>query len=369
MEATINIVGVIGEDFKTEDLVAEVKANKDADSFRFVIDSDGGFTDEGFAMAYYIESLSKPTITVAKKVYSIANVIFFASKNREFEEGADFMLHMAWLQPPAGNKNDLKFFMELLDREDQKIKDFIMARSGLQDGDLTALMDKDTYIDIEKAQRLGFFDSVQNLRLVALANNPNTEMSKIDELIVEIKNGLGLGKKPNINNMDIELEDGESIFVESEDGELEGKTTNAPAGTHRLKDGRTITVVESEDGNVVESVSEDVSDDTANMEEEDEMKALKEENEKLKAEIDEIKKKSMESEKKAMEDEEKYQNKLKEVEQDLTFIKKNLTSTEKPTGKQPTFSNDANNNPSAAFKPQVSAAEKLMQKIEEKIKK
>ena len=197
MEAIINIKGIIGQEFLTEDLVAEVKANKDADSFKFIIDSDGGYTDEGFAMAYYIESLDKPTTTVAKKVYSIANVIFFASKNREYEDGADFMLHMAWLQPPAGNKKDLQFFMELLDREDQKIKDFIMSRSGLLEEDLTALMNKDTYIDIDKAQKLGFFESVNNLRLVALANKPNEEMSKtsVYELIEEVKNLLSPSKK------------------------------------------------------------------------------------------------------------------------------------------------------------------------------
>jgi ATP-dependent protease ClpP protease subunit len=359
MEAIINISGVIGQDFMTEDLVAEVKANKDATSFRFVIDSDGGYTDEGFAMAYYIEAMQKPTVTVAKKVYSIANVIFFASKNREFEEDGDFMLHMAWLQPPASNKKELQFFMELLDREDQKIKDFIMQRSALQEEDLTALMNKDTYIDIEKAQRLGFFDAVQNLRLVALANKPNNKMSKVDELIAEIKNALGVNKKPEIKNMDIELEDGQSIFVESEDGELEGKTTNAPAGTHKLKDGRTITVVEGDNGNVVESVSEDAP---ASMEdEEDEMTMLKAENEKLKAELETLSAKAMDEEK-------LYQNKLKEVEADLTFIKKNIASQEKPTGKQPTYSNDGNNNPGAAFKPTLSSAQKLMRDIEEKIK-
>jgi ATP-dependent protease ClpP protease subunit len=364
MEAIINIKGVIGQEFLTEDLVAEVKANKDADSFKFIIDSDGGYTDEGFAMAYYIESLDKPTITVAKKVYSIANVIFFASKNREYEEGGDFMLHMAWLQPPAGNKKDLQFFMELLDREDQKIKDFIMSRSGLLEEDLTALMNKDTYIDIDKAQKLGFFESVNNLRLVALANKPNEEMSKtsVYELIEEVKNLLSPSKKPEVKNMDIELEDGENIFVESEDGELEGKTTNAPAGTHRLKDGRTITVVEGENGNVVESVSEDATEAEAMEDGEDEeKKMLAKENEELKAKVEEL-------EAKALAQKTENEEKLKEVENDLNFIKKNLQSQEVPAGKQPTYSNDANNNPTSAFQPQLSSAQKLMKEIEEKNK-
>ena len=161
--------------------------------------------------------------------------------------------------------------------------------------------------------------------------------------------------------MDIELEDGENIFVESEDGELEGKTTNAPAGTHRLKDGRTITVVEGENGNVVESVSEDATKTEA-MEEDEEKKMLAKENEELKAKVEEL-------EAKALAQKTENEEKLKEVENDLNFIKKNLKSQEVPAGKQPTYSNDANNNPDSAFTAKLLPSEKLMMELKDKNKK
>jgi len=364
MEATILIQGVIGQDYKTENLVSDVKNMEDAESIRFIIDSDGGFTDEGFAMASYIESLDKKVTTVAKKVYSIANVIFFASTNREAQQGASFMLHNAWMQPPPGNKNDLLFFMEILEREDQRIKDYIQPRSGLSDDDLTALMSKDTYLNVEQATDLGFFEARKQLRLSALAIKPNNKMPKVQELLNKIAEKLGVkDEAPAVANMDIELEDGSNIFVESEDGELEGKMTNAPAGTHRLKDGRTITVVETDEGNVVESVSED-SSELENKDEEKEM---------MKAKIEELEAKIKDMEDDKLEMKAQYEAKaqkqdddLKSFEQKLTFMLKNIESTHKPDGKQPTFGNDAHNNPDATFTASMGAMERKMKEIAEK---
>ena len=353
MEATILIQGVIGEDYKTEDLVSDVKNVEDAGSIKFIIDSDGGYTDEGFAMANYIESLQKPVKSVAKKVYSIANVIFFASENREAELGASFMLHNAWMQPPAGNKNDLGFFMDLLEREDKRIRDFIQPRSGLNDSDLTALMSKDTYLNVDQAKELGFFEAKKQLRLSALAIKPKSKMSKVQILLNKLSEALKSNEAPRIANMDIELEDGSIIFVESEDGELEGKQTNAPAGTHRLRDGRSITVVETESENVIESVSEDVS----------ELENKDDEKEMMKAKISELeaKIKDMEGEKLEMSAKVKKQDDdLKGFEDKLNFMLKNIESTHKPDGKQPTFGNDAHNNPDASFTPKLGAMERKM---------
>ncbi|MGB0978917.1 MAG: NUDIX domain-containing protein [Croceimicrobium sp.] len=99
----------------------------------------------------------------------------------------------------------------------------------------------------------------------------------------------------------VPLKGGEGeIFVYSEDGEFEGKRAviasegeptdeNAPAGTHELNDGRSITVGE---GGVIESVQE-----SAEAMKEEEMQAMTEELEAAKTEIEALKAAKVELEK------------------------------------------------------------------------
>ena len=98
----ILISGVIGDsgffDEKTTNLIDVVNAvnqDKEADGYRFIIDSVGGDVKTGFAIAKYIESLPN-TETVAKHVYSIATVIFLAGKKRVANSESVFMIHNPW---------------------------------------------------------------------------------------------------------------------------------------------------------------------------------------------------------------------------------------------------------------------------------
>ena len=101
MEAVIHISGVIGNIaeqinlYTFASLASDIKQAREqgATSFKFVIDSDGGLVDEGFLMASYIESLQEPTTAVAVRVYSIANIIYFACDKRESDKRGMWMLH------------------------------------------------------------------------------------------------------------------------------------------------------------------------------------------------------------------------------------------------------------------------------------
>ena len=107
--ATINITGVIGgkelgiegaKSFGYTDLLVQLAKTPEAKAFDFVIDTDGGSVSEGFRIAEVIESLEN-TRTIAKKVYSIGNVIYFAGQERTISDEAEtetFMLHQAAMQ-------------------------------------------------------------------------------------------------------------------------------------------------------------------------------------------------------------------------------------------------------------------------------
>jgi ATP-dependent protease ClpP protease subunit len=254
MEAIINIKGDIGDDITFMDVLTAVQEAKGASSYTFVVDSNGGFVDEGFRIARLIEGLDKPTKTIAKKVYSIANIIFFAGQERTAEMDADFMLHMAWFQPPAGNADDLRSWGEMLDKEDTRIREYITDKTGINDAILSEVMKQDTYVNAEQAGKLGFFNQVQQLRAVAKFTNNNMSKSEKEakSLLEQIKSLVG------IKAMD-------------EEEVIEEETANPFAmedGDYEMKDGKMLSV---KDGLIVA-----LSDAPANMEEEEEEKKIEE---------------------------------------------------------------------------------------------
>ena len=275
MEGYINISGVIGENYNLKDLIVDVEKNKDADVLNFIIDSVGGYVDDGFAMARYIEQLDQKTVSHGKMVYSIANIVFFACDERrpyakESEQG-EFMLHNAWVGWASGSKDELRDIADDLERVDAQIRNFISLKTGLDDSVLTALMSKDTYVSNDEAEALGFFNKSRMLSFAAMSkpndlndfktrvkNMSNTNALK--DAYKALKKVLNMPDDEPVN-VDLTLSDGSQISVDAETGEsIEGAATNAPNGQHTLEDGRVITV---SDGVItsVESASEEQAED------------------------------------------------------------------------------------------------------------
>ena len=262
----ILIKGVIGQDFTLVDLLAQIRADKEETDFRFIVDSVGGYVDEGFRIAAVIESLN--ATTVARKVMSIANIIYFAGAKREAEPNAQFMLHNAWGEI-AGNAQQLEYAAAQLRNEDAKMRNYISERTGLPDAQLVQLMSQDTYIDSKQAEAIGFYKQASaRLRLCALyTNDSDMDLKSIMADIRAIKAQL-LGAKAM---QKLTLADGSEVEVDSEDGEFVGKSTNAPDGTHDLQDGRKLVVA----GGIVTAVTE--AEPTAEAQAMDDPEKLKEE--------------------------------------------------------------------------------------------
>ena len=341
MEATINITSEIGVVTTFMDVLTAIHENKEATAYAFVIDSEGGYVDEGFRIARLIEGLDKPTRTVAVRVASIANVIFLASENRSAVKGAEFMVHMASFQPPAGNADDLRAWAEMLDREDTKIRSYLAEKTGMSDMQIAEAMKHDTYINENQARALGFFNAVNRLRCVAkFVSKTNENMADDKEarsLLKQIRDMLGF--KVDAKNVEITLEDGDSIMVESDDGELEGKPTNAPNGTHKLKDGRSITVADG----VVTSVQEASAEDAEGETPESDAPSLEDENAMLREKLAKAMQ-ELEGMKTDVEDKEQATNKmLDEMKGELFAIKNFISSNATAVNKLPKFMQTAHN--------------------------
>ena len=321
--------------YSFEDLKREVGDEVEVTVY---IDSPGGMVEEGLRMYDFLKQ--RKVTTIALNASSIASIIFLAGKKRLISPNAQMIIHNAWLRGNEiddnmiVNANNLEELKQEFEKIDAELVAIYKEVTGMRETKLLALMAEDTDIAAD-AVEYGFADGYYeekkeeakavanyvmfNARYMAMSNkekpilnNDNMANEATNEKLNAIEKALkGLSNMifGNAKNMAVELEDGTQIFVFSEDGEFEGKRAviadeegrpteeNAPAGVHRLRDGREITVGE---GGIIEAVSE--APDAEAMEKEmeameDEKKKLMEEKENLLAELNALKNEMDEKEK------------------------------------------------------------------------
>lgn len=288
------------------------------------IDSVGGMVEEGMKIYNHLNSLNFNTVAISAS--SIASIIFLAGKKRYVSPNAEMIIHNAWIHgEELGeinlNANVLAELKEEFENLDSQLVKIYKEKTGQSESMLLALMSVETDI-ASQAVELGFADAVYekesepkmamnkyimfNLKSVEMANEKQEErLNGIEKLLNKISNSVANLWKAKA--MLETLEDGTELFIYSEDGEFAGKKavlaedgepteTLAPAGTHKLNDGREIVVGE---GGVIEDVAE-----APNVEEmenqitamEEEKKELMAVNEQLKEEVKALKKDKEDSE-------------------------------------------------------------------------
>ena len=291
MDNHIFILGAIGDsegDVSLNDVKSQY--NPKADKVFVHISSDGGHVDVGMSMRDFLMGIPQDVHTIGEgMVASIATMPFLAGNTRELKPNCQFLGHLPSIDNFSGNADDFERASNYMSGVKSEIAKIYSNYSNQSVDDMVEFMRKDTPIWANAAKDMGFATFVPEFKAVAKINrtNINNEMSEVkektkldeisDKLLASITDIFNASspetvvdmveeeEKPEVENMNIELEDGSIIFVDSEDGEVVGKmayTTDeegnktedfAPEGTHVLKDGRSIVV--GADGIVV-SVSE-----------------------------------------------------------------------------------------------------------------
>ena len=349
MAKEIYIKGVISPDEYKEDtkLIGENETYSYNDLIRdleddtegtIYIDSVGGMVEEGMKMYEHLNGLNFDTVAISAS--SIASIIFLAGKKRSVSPNAEMIIHNAWIHgEEIGelqlNANVLQELTAEFEKLDTQLVSIYHDKTGMSETKLLALMSQDTDI-ASQAIELGFADSLYqedskpiralntyimfNLKSVEMANEKQEErLNAIEKLLGKVVNFF------KAKAMVETLEDGTEIYVFSEDGEFVGKKavlaedgqpteTLAPAGTHRLRDGREIVVGE---GGMIEAVKE-----AANIEEmESSLLSMEKEKEELmqaKAEIEE----KLNAMAKAKEDSEaNFKTQIEEIAKELKALK------------------------------------------------
>jgi ATP-dependent Clp endopeptidase proteolytic subunit ClpP len=185
----INIFGVVGEDVRASDILAKLQAEK-GDSIEVNIMSPGGSVIEGMAIYDALRNSGKKIITRALgQAASIASIIFMAGDEREVGDNAEIMIHNAMVFA-GGNKHELSSFIDRLDGIDTKLINIYATRTNLNEDQVRALLDNETFMDADEAVEKGFATcKADALAMVAQYNSTNQEKEPV--LMAEDKTKAG----------------------------------------------------------------------------------------------------------------------------------------------------------------------------------
>ena len=162
---TISIYDVIGEDFWTGEgvTVKRIDAALRKIGNRDVvvnINSPGGDVFEGIAIYNRLrEHPSQVHVRVLGLAASAASIIAMAGDKIEIGEAAFVMIHNAWVMA-VGNRHDMAEVASFLEPFDGALRDVYVQRTGMDAGEIEAMMDAETWIGGKSAVEKGFADAL-----------------------------------------------------------------------------------------------------------------------------------------------------------------------------------------------------------------
>lgn len=165
-KATVYLYGTIGEDFwSPEESNTAKNFSKQLDDLGgkpvdIRIDSLGGDVYEGFAIASAIQRYKgETTAHIDGIAASAASYIAIMADKVVMSDFAQFMIHDAWTCA-QGNASELADVVGQLSAIDATIAGIISARSGMDEKDVKAAMDKETWYTAQEAVENGLADEL-----------------------------------------------------------------------------------------------------------------------------------------------------------------------------------------------------------------
>lgn len=262
--------------------IQKLLASKGEDDKRIdlVFNCKGGDCIEGWAIYDLLRQQTGCEIfaTIEGECSSMASIILLAAplENRKAYANAHLCIHnpaVCWfdtdyyerLTAENVRKTAEKILnqAESLQTEQDKILATYVERTGTDSETLQALMNQDIYIDMAKAQELGFISGTlapttahKDARFKAYITNPNinnqNQMNKtnakvtaFNKVVNALKEMVGIEDSPSMKALEVTDVDGNVLTVEREEGDPQVGDAASPDGTFVLEDGTTITV---EDG-------------------------------------------------------------------------------------------------------------------------
>lgn len=251
---------------------------KDDDTIDMRIFCNGGSVIEGWAIYDRLrQSGKKITCIIEGKAASMATIIMLAApkENRRAYKNASLLLHNPWVPGWALgeqlNAKDLENQAEEMRMWQNKMVDAYVERCECDRDEIQALMDKDIFIDTDKAIELGLISSTVPAISASASkcvssyintkkSNPKAMGKKTEEkasLLDKVLDRIGVKtleeaeaavQEPQAKTepvaMELNTADGQTLTVEREEGEPQVGDKASPDGTFEMPDGKTIVVEE-----------------------------------------------------------------------------------------------------------------------------
>ena len=161
--------GISADDFR--DIMKE-HAGQDV---TIELDSEGGVVSEGLAMYNAImQHEGEVTVHIDTLAASIATVVACAADRVVINSNAKFMVHRCWTVA-MGNCKDFRSTADIMEMMDKDIAATYVERTGMDEADVVALMDAETWMTAEDAVSKGFADEVHQITR-AKASTEKTEV-------------------------------------------------------------------------------------------------------------------------------------------------------------------------------------------------
>lgn len=253
---------------------------EDDNSIDLRIHCCGGSCIEGWAIYDALRRSNKIiSATIEGECSSIASIILLAApaERRSATKNSRMCLHnpaleyldsdcYARLTPDNIDTliTDLEVQAKALREEQDRILDLYVERTGANRKALQTLMDKDTYINAERAQELGFISTI----LVPTTAHKTRKINKISKskVMAKTQNPAGKSKptkpsafarflaKTGLATMKCQVvtaANGDELTVEREDGDPQVGDVAYPDGSYILDDGTEIVV----EGEIISSIN------------------------------------------------------------------------------------------------------------------
>lgn len=266
MTGHVFIYGAIGTgtgEVSLKNVKAQIDQDKSATDYTVHIFSPGGDVFEGYGIYNALKNTGKEITTQIEGLCaSIATLIAFAGNKIVMNKTSEFMIHNPKISDLSGDSKMIRGAADQLDKIKNILVDVAMQRAARNGKSITkdrlwALYDKETWLNAQETQEIGFADEVVDaIKAVAKVDLKNFNMEKKESWLQGIiKNMFGKVK----NQMEETLADGRKIMVMSDDGDWTGKQvvteTGEPLepGEHPLVSGKILVIGE---GSTITEVKE-----------------------------------------------------------------------------------------------------------------
>ena len=265
----------------------------DDGEINLTINCRGGMTDQALAMYDALRATGKTiSAEVIGECSSSATLLLLAARAdlRKAHPNATILIHNPYISGfVEGDSKRIGNIAESLEDVREQFLNIYVDRTGADREVLSAMMDEDKPMNVQKAIELGFI-SEEILPISAQNKNPNI----VDKMSIKDKIFNALAK---VFGMTLETADGKTLELEKESGEpVVGDKVTSEDGEYLMPDGSTIVVEESviteirPAEEVVEEVTEvergeEVEENETELEEDEQLSEKDAEIDRLKAEI------------------------------------------------------------------------------------